>query len=47
MAMALLCNDMQSMGSSNMAGDLIVLMIVPVVMVQTRIVLSRDDVNMI
>jgi hypothetical protein len=45
-AIALLCSDMQRIGSSKMAGDLIVLMTDPVEMVHTRMVLSRDDVNM-
>ena len=44
--MALLCNDMQRMGSSNIAGNLIVLRTEPVEMVHKRMVLSRDDVNM-
>ena len=46
MAIALLFNDMQRIGSSKMAGDLIVLMTVPVAMVHRRMVLSSDDVNM-
>lgn len=45
-AIALLCNDMQRIGSSNIAGDLIVLRTEPVEMVHRRMVLSRDDVNM-
>ncbi len=46
MAIALLCSDMQRMGSSKIAGDLIVLRTEPVEMVQRRMVLSRDEVNM-
>lgn len=47
MAIALLCSDMQRIGSSKMAGDLMVLITDPVEMVQTRMVLSSDEVNMI
>ena len=46
MAIALLCSDIHSIDSSKMAGDLMVLMTDPVRMVQTRMVLSREDVNM-
>ena len=45
-AIALLCSDIQRMGSSNMAGDLIVLITDPVAIVHTRMLLSNDDVNM-
>lgn len=45
-AIALLFSDMQRMGSSKMAGDLMVLITFPVDMVHTRMVLSSDDVNM-